>query len=175
MLVGHVGVAIGAHGIRKTLPLGLLIIASQLPDWIDATLCMSGVRSSVPGMLSHSLPAITVLAVVAGILTFARSRDVAASSLVGMVVASHVIGDYFTGIKPLWAGGPTVGLGLYDRPALDFVFEAAVITAGWLLYRSSFPAERRSSREVSAVLVVLLALQLGADVVFWLSPGMQKC
>lgn len=175
MLAGHIGVAIAALGIRRTLPLPLLILASQLPDWTDATLCMAGVRSAVPGMFSHSLPAVVLLAVATAVATFAITRDGPGSGLVALVVLSHLAGDYVTGFKPAWPGGPVLGLGLYEWPAMDFAFESIVITAGWFLYRRSFPAERRSSRQVVAVLVTLLAIQFAADVVFWLSPGIKKC
>lgn len=175
MFVGHVGAAIGAFGVRQTVPLWLLIIASQLPDWTDATLCLAGAQPAVPGMLSHSIPAVLVLAIVAATAGYAISRDIGASSLTALVVISHYAGDYFTGIKPTWPGGPMIGLQLYREPALDFILESAVITLGWILYRRSFPAERRSSREVIAVLVILVMIQLAADIVFSLTPGLKKC
>jgi len=172
---GHIGVAIGAFGLRQTVPLWLLIIASQLPDWADATLCLANARPVVPGMLSHSVPAVIVLAGVAAAVAYAMSRDVASSGLVALVVASHYVGDYFTGIKPTWPGGPMVGLELYRQPALDFLLESAVIALGWTIYRRSFPPERRSSREVVAVLVVLVMVQLAGDIFFSLAPGLKKC
>jgi len=175
MFVGHVGVAIGAFGIRTTVPLWLLILASQLPDWADATFCLAGVRSDVPGILSHSIPAVIVLAAAAALAGYVISRDGAGSALLALVVASHYVGDYFTGIKPTWPGGAMIGWQLYRQPALDFILEGAVIIAGWTLYRRSFPDDRRSSREVIAVLVVLLMIQLAADIVFSLAPGMRKC
>lgn len=175
MFAGHIGVAIGALGIRNTVPLWLLIVASQLPDWTDATLCLAGVRPIVPGILSHSIPAVLVLAAAAAVIAYALSRDSAGSGLVALVVASHYVGDYFTGVKPTWPGGPMIGLQLYRQPALDFLLEAAVIGLGWLLYRRSFPAEQRSSRGVIAVLVVLLMIQLAADIVFSISPVLKKC
>src|SRR5688572_30885343 len=52
----------------------------------------------------------------------------------------------------LWPGGPLVGLSLYERPALDFLVEAPVIVAGWLLYRRSLPALSRNSRYSMALL-----------------------
>src|SRR5689334_1596680 len=99
MYTGHAGVALGAHGIRKAVPLWLLILASQLPDWADAGLCLSGVRTPVPGMYSHSLPAIAVLALGAALIYCAMQRDPAGMLLVAMVVVSHALGDYVTGLK----------------------------------------------------------------------------
>lgn len=175
MYAGHVGVALGAKGIRSTLPLWALIIASQLPDWADATLCIAGMTSSTPGMLSHSFPAIGILTLIAGLAYLAATRDVIGSSFIGLLVVSHALGDYITGTKPTWSGGPMIGLQLYHQPAIDFVLEAAVILVGWMLYRATFTRDRRNSREVFSILGVLLALQLAADIVFATISGLRKC
>jgi hypothetical protein len=172
---GHVGVALGAKGIRKSLPLWALIIASQLPDWTDATMCIAGFTSSTPGMLSHSFPAIGILTLAAGLAYLASTRDVIGSAFIGVLVISHAMADYLTGTKPTWIGGPMIGLQLYHHPAIDFAVEGIVIFAGWLLYRSSFPRDRRNAREVLSILGVLLALQLAADIVFATITGLRKC
>lgn len=103
------------------------------------------------------------------------SRDAAGMLIVFVVVATHALGDYFTGIKPTWPGGPLIGLQLYRQPMIDFVLEAAVILIGWLFYRKSLPPEKRSSRDVALVLIVLILIQLAADVVFLTTPGLKKC
>ncbi len=175
MLTGHVAVAIGAHGIRSTVPLWLLIIASQLPDWADAALCIGGIRSSTPGLYSHALLPVAILATVAAAAYFLWRRDAAGGLMIAAVVVTHLLGDYVTGLKPTWEGGPVMGLNLYARPAVDFVFEAAVLTAGWLLYQRSFPAGRRYSRDVAMVFIALLVIQAAADIAISVSPGMSKC
>lgn len=175
MYAGHVGIALGAHGLLRSVPLWLLIVASQLPDWADAVFCLGGARSPVPGMLTHSIPAVAVLAAGVALAWYAFSRDAAGASLLFAVVATHAVGDYYTGIKPLWPGGPLIGLQLYQRPAVDFALESAVIFAGWLIYRRSFPPEKRSSRGVYLVLAALIAIQLAADIVFLTTPGLKKC
>jgi hypothetical protein len=172
---GHVGIAIGAHGLRRTIPLWLLIVASQLPDWGDAAVCLAEIPVSFPGMLTHSIPAVSVLALLMAALYYATSRDGQGAAIVAVVVVSHILADYFTGIKPTWPGGPTVGLQLYRQPILDFVLEAVVLVACWLAYRRSFPLEKRSSRRVALVLAVLLIIQLGADILFITTPGVRKC
>lgn len=175
MYAGHIGVALGAKGIRRTIPLWILVLASQLPDWSDATLCIAGVRPSVPGMLSHSLPAVAILAAVIALAFYARERDTAGAMIVLAVVLSHAAGDYLTGIKPTWPGGPMIGLELYRRPMADVALESVVIVAGWLLYRRSFPEDRRGTRAMTAIPVALMAVQLAADIVFMLKPGLTKC
>lgn len=175
MYVGHVGVALGAHGIRKAIPLWLLIIASQLPDWTDAVFCVANVRPSPVGILSHSIPAVAVLALVAALAYAILLRDPAGMLLVAIVVLSHAAGDYVTGLKPTWVGGPMIGMMLYRRPVIDFIFESLVIISGWLLYRRSLSPGRRSSEPVFTLLAALLAIQAAADVVLSFTTGLRKC
>lgn len=175
MYAGHVGIALGAKGVRNSLPLWALIIASQLPDWTDATVCLAGVTSSTPGWYSHSFPAIGVLTIVGALVYLATTRDAVGSAFVGAMVVSHALLDFVTGLKPTWTGGPIIGLQLYRHPGLDFLAEAIVIVLGWMVYRASFPKARQSSREVWAMLGALLAIQALADIVFSISPGLRKC
>jgi hypothetical protein len=175
MYGGHVGIALAGKGYRSTVPLWLLLIATQLPDWTDAVVCAAGIESPPSGMLSHSLPAVAVLSAALALLYFAVARDFAAAALVAAIVASHAVADYATGLKPTWPGGPFVGLQLYRHPALDFILEAAVIVIGWVVYRRSLPHERRNSNSVNLLLFCLLLLQLAASVSFSLFPGVKKC
>ena len=126
-------------------------------------------------MFSHSFPAIGALTFIGALVYFATTRDLAGSALVGALVISHALGDYLTGLKPTWSGGPLIGLQLYSHPAVDFVGEAVVILIGWLVYRASFSREKQSSREVWSMLGALLAIQALADIVFSLSPSLRKC
>lgn len=175
MYVGHVGFALGAKGFRPSLPLWALIFASQLPDWTDATVCLSGFNSVTPGMFSHSLPAIAVLTLLGAVAYVISTRDLVGAGFVAALVVSHVLGDYITGLKPTWSGGPMIGLQLYRAPAWDFVVEAIVILVGWLIYRGSLPRDRRSTQDTWSLLGVLLALQALADIVFSASAGLRKC
>ena len=169
----------------------MLVIASELPDWADASLCISGVRTPVYGMLSHSLPAVAVLAVLAGtvaaVIGPSRSsgefpvRLPTAASLVviagpvALAVALHMVSDWFTGLKPTWPGGPMIGLQLYRVPVVDFLLEAVVVILGWLAYKATLPQNPRAARAASLLLASLLVLQLAADVSFALVPGLKKC
>jgi hypothetical protein len=175
MYTGHVGIALGAHGLRKAIPLWFLVIASQLPDWTDAGFCLAGIRPSVPGILSHSLPAVTVLALIAALAYAIMLRDPAGMLLVAVVVLSHAAGDYLTGIKPTWSGGPMIGLMLYRRPVLDFLLESFVILIGWMLYRRSLDVTRKASEPVYTLLGALIVIQALADVVLSLTTGLKKC
>jgi hypothetical protein len=175
MYAGHVGFALGAHGIRRAAPLWFLVIASQLPDWVDAGFCLGGLRPSVPGILSHSIPAVVALGAVAGAIYAIAFRDTAGILVVVTVVVSHAIGDYFTGIKPTWIGGPMIGLELYKKPFIDFILEAAVILGGWLVYRRSLSPDRRSSEPMFTLLGALLVIQIAADIFLSFAKGLRKC
>jgi len=172
---GHIGIALGAHGIRKAIPLWLLVIASQLPDWADAGLCLANIRPTVPGLYSHSFPAVGILALIAAVVYSMMVRDPAGMFIVATVVVSHALLDFLTGTKPTWIGGPVVGLGLYHHPLIDFAIEAMVLTAGWLIYRQSLPEDRRSSAPVFTLLGALLAIQAAADIFFSFATGLRKC
>lgn len=175
MYVGHAGIALGANGFRRSVPLWFLVVASQLPDWADAGFCVAGNRPSVPGILTHSIPAVGALALIAAVTYAALYRDAAGMLLVAAVVASHAAADYFTGMKPTWIGGPMIGLELYRRPALDFVVESMVILGGWLIYRKSLPRGKRSSEPMLTLLGTMIAIQLGADIFLSFARGLRKC
>ena len=175
MYGGHVGIALAGKGYRSTVPLWVLLIATQLPDWADAAACYAGASSPPSEILSHSLPAVAVLATVFALFYYVAARDVAASALAGAIVVSHMIADYVTGLKPTWPGGPFIGLEVYRHPALDFGIESIVIIVGWMIYRRSLPVDRRDSSPVRVMLFCLLLLQLAASVSFSLFPGIKKC
>ena len=175
MYGGHVGIALAGKGLRPAIPLWVLLLATQLPDWTDAAVCAAGISSPPSGILSHSLPAVAVLGSLFALLYYGASRDSVGAGLVALTVVSHAIADYATGLKPTWPGGPIIGLGLYRQPAIDFVLEAAVIAVGWAIYRGSLPESRRRSSPVMLMLITLLLLQLAASVSFAMFPGIKKC
>ena len=173
MYGGHLGIALAGKGFKSTIPMWLLVLATQLPDWTDAAVC--SLRNGTPEMWSHSIPAIAVLSLLLALAYFASSRDASAAAVVAMMVVSHEVADFATGLKPTWPGGPHIGLQLYRQPPIDFVVEALVIVIGWLVYRKSLPADRRTKSPVNVLLVSLLLLQLAASITFSLYPGIKKC
>jgi membrane-bound metal-dependent hydrolase YbcI (DUF457 family) len=173
MYVGHVGAALGGKRFAPAVALGTLVFAAYLPDWVDAALCFTGRYHDVQ-MLSHSVPAVVVLAILAAATQIGRA-NLKAALVVGAVVISHVLLDYLTGIKPTWPGGPIIGLGIYRYPVIDFVAEAAVIVSGWLLYRRTLPPANKKWNASTMMLAVLLLMQLGADAARLLFPSINKC
>ena len=146
MYAGHLGFAIGAASFRRTIPLWLLLFAAQLPDWLDAGMCVVNANRGPNGLYTHGIPTVAACAVVLALLYALRARDTVGGLIVAVTVVSHYALDYLTGIKPTWPGGPVIGLRLYERPLIDFTLEAATILLGWWLYRRTLPRDHRNER-----------------------------
>ena len=174
MYIGHVGAALGAMRVRRSIGLGVLLLATYTPDWVDTGLCMAGVYNPV-GMLSHSIPAVLLLMLVGFAAYATATRDWTGALVIAAVILSHVFLDWITGYKPTWPGGPMIGLRLYEHPVADFVVEGVVIVAGALLYGRTLPPRRRPWVDVSIMVGALLALQLTIDVAHLLMKSLPKC
>lgn len=161
MIAGHLGVAMAARARWPRLPLLAIAAAALVPDLID--FATAGLRICVEkGLYSHSLPAIAIEVVVLGTAAALWRRSPAAGAMVAAMIVLHLLADFITGEKLLWAGGPVVGLNLYDYPLADFVLETVVTWAGWRMLRSS-PA-RNTLAAAPMALVLLLAGQAALDV-----------
>jgi membrane-bound metal-dependent hydrolase YbcI (DUF457 family) len=174
MYIGHVGAALAAKRVRRSIGLLVLLVATYVPDWVDTGLCLAG-ASNQGGMLSHSIPAVLLFALVGFVVYGVATRDWRGALVVAAVIVSHILFDWITGYKPTWPGGPMIGLRLYDHPIADFVVEAIVILIGALLYRRTLPARRRPWADVSIMIGALLALQLAIDVAHLLMKSLPKC
>jgi hypothetical protein len=168
---GHVGFALGAYSFRRALPLWLIIIAAQIPDWLDAGYCMARINRGPNGLYTHGFIPIAIAAAAFAIVAFALTDDAAGALIILLVVASHWFLDYFTGLKPTWPGGPVVGMQLYGRPAADMILETVTVLAGWLLYRRTLPESVRNNLWTYATLIALCGLQIAASIAFALNVG----
>lgn len=142
------------------LPLLTIAIAALVPDLVDfatAALRICGEK----GLYSHSLPAIAIEVVVLGGGIALWRRSPAAGAMVAAMIVLHLAADFITGEKLLWAGGPIVGLNLYNYPVADFVLETVVTWAGWRMLRAS-PA-RDALAAAPMALALLLAGQAALD------------
>lgn len=171
MYTGHLGFALGAYSFRRTIPLWLILIGAQLPDWLDAGLCIADANRGPYGLYTHGIAAVSLGAVACGLVALVLTRDLVGALIVASVVLSHYLLDYLTGLKPTWRGGPVIGLDLYARPVIDLVLETITVVVGWLLYRRTFPERVRNDGMVYATLFALIALQLLAGLTFALNLG----
>src|ERR1700704_4639318 len=174
MYIGHVGAALGAKRLRRSIGLPVLLIATYTPDWVDTGLCLAGAFNP-QGMLSHSIPAIALFSALGFAAYAMATRDWRGALVVAGVILSHMFLDWITGYKPTWPGGPMIGLRFYDHPIADFIAEAAVIVIGALLYARTLPPRKRPWIDVSVMLGALLVLQLAVDVARMLMKTLPKC
>lgn len=174
MYLGHVGIALGAKGLKRDIPLLVLLIATYAPDWVDSGLCIVGAYDP-RGMFSHSLPAVAVLLAIALATYRVKRLDMVSGLVVAGVIVSHMAVDWITGYKPTWPGGPMIGLRLYGHPVANLILESAVIAIGVLLYRRSLPARSRPWIDVAAMLGALIAMQAALTVARALTAALPKC
>ncbi len=176
MYAGHLGFALGAYSFRRTIPLWLLLIAAQLPDWLDAGMCIASLNRGPSGLFTHGLYILSLSAVGLAVAYAVFARDVVGGLIIALTVYSHYALDFLTGQKPTWAGGPVIGLSLYSRPAIDLLIESVTILIGWTLYRRTVPQEGRKDFTVFAILIALLGFQVLAGIAFYFDVGgTMKC
>jgi membrane-bound metal-dependent hydrolase YbcI (DUF457 family) len=135
MIIGHLGVALGAKSMKRDGSLLWMVVAAYAPDFVDICLGTFLKLCTQNGEWSHSLPAAGVLASLLGLGCLLWTGDRALALVVAALVVVHVPPDYLTGHKVLWPGGPAVGLRLYQFPVVDFLLELPLIVAGWWLVR----------------------------------------
>jgi hypothetical protein len=170
MMVGHFGIAYGVRALDKRepgscVPLLWLLAAAIAPDLLDGVYALGKVCNP-DDVLSHSLPAVAILAVLFGTAAFLHTRNRTTALFVAGMVALHLPPDYITGIKALWPGGPVIGLYIYRWSWLDLIVEVPVIAGGWwMLRRTRFtPRLAVSGLALAAMLAVQLSLNLQATV-----------
>ena len=162
MYTGHVAIALAVRGVRDDLPLWTLIAVSQACDWLEFFVHPLTPRTQ-PDLYSHAFPFVVMGAAVAAAVVWLWKRSSRAAAITFAVYLSHPLADYFTGFKPLWLGGPSVGLGLVAQPGADFIVQAIVCALGFGVYYRSLPQSRRRQIVAAAPLVLLLALQGVSD------------
>jgi hypothetical protein len=143
---------------------------------MDAGVCSLGMDRGPAGLYTHGLATIGALAITLAVVYAITSGDALGGFVVCVTVVSHYVLDLVTGIKPTWAGGPIIGLGLYNRVLPEVGLEVATILIGWLLYRRMARSEERAPWTVYAVLLSLIAFQAIGAAAFYLNLGGQtKC
>ena len=174
MYIGHIGIALAGKGLQRAAPLGLLVMATQGCDWVQAIACVAA-PVGASSMWSHSIPSVAALAVVLALVAYLLKSNGAVAALTGAVTVSHVLADYVTGLKPTWPGGPVIGLRLYAHPLGDLVVETVVLVIGWVVYRRSLPPGSRSSRLSWALLWLLAVAQVLGVLQLKVLPSITKC
>jgi membrane-bound metal-dependent hydrolase YbcI (DUF457 family) len=164
---GHIGIALFAKSAHERAGLFALVLAAQACDWVQLGLRVAGQSEWRAMIWSHSIPAVLILAALIAIPYWLRTWDGRGAAIMAAMVISHVAVDFVTGAKPTWPGGPLLwGVGLYDYPIIDFLFETPFVVVGWMLYRRSLPDGSSRARLTWVMLAALIASQAGADLYF---------
>ena len=158
MFMGHLGIALGAKGIRKDVSLLLLCLAATGPDLVDLAVEGTG-HTNGASLWTHSLAAMACYALALFAIYNLVTHRFRAALLLGCVAASHVLVDLITSRMVLWPGGPPLGLHLYLHRTADLLLESLVVLAGWGWYFRTLPEKHRFSFASIAILLVLLAMQ----------------
>ncbi len=176
MFVGHYAAALAAKAAEPRAPLWSYVVASQLIDWGWSGLVMGGVEHlrMDPALLgshldlydmpwTHSLPGALVWAVGAAILARRVLRiPASAAAMLGAVVFSHWLGDLLVH-RPdllLYAGGPKVGLALWNFPLPEMILELGLLGVSAVLWTGQRKTEGRHAWPAALFVAVLTVLQL---------------
>jgi hypothetical protein len=182
MFIGHLALGLGAKKYAPRTSLGLLIAAPMFADLLWPTLLLLGVESVRidPGNTkqtpldfvhypwSHSLLMLCVWGALIGGAFFLLKRRRTDALIVLLLVVSHWFLDWVVHRPDLplvpW-GGPKLGLGLWNLPALDALIEGGMFAVGVALYfRSTKPLDR-TGRTAMIAFSVFAALAHIANIV----------
>jgi len=180
MFIGHFGVGLALKRADKTLSLGLLFIATQLPDLIYGVTLLTGVEkiSIIAGSnpltsaeyiffpYSHSLVATLLwaglLAVIFLIAQFKSSLPKSKTVLVIVTASlSHFILDAIVHnpeLDLLGNGVYKIGLGLWNYPFAAYIVEALLLITGLWIYLRSTKSNGFSGKYGLPILSVILLI-----------------
>ena len=154
--IGHFAAGFAAKSNLPTIPLWVLLIASEANDLLYALLSATGiepkggiasmdfqqgVRYLLPASnpWSHGLLMSTIWAITAAAIAYLVYRDRKISAILGLVVFSHWVLDFLmhSNLPLAFSGSPLVGLGLENSGA-GFLFmttlDLVILTGGIILY-----------------------------------------
>ena len=183
MLAGHLAVALGSKRLDPSVSIGAAVAAAFAFDLLWPLLLLAGVESVEvhPGDTaftnlafvsypwSHSLLTSSLWAGAAVLLGRLGYRSWRAGGLLGALVLSHWLLDFVTHRPdlPIWPGGPTGGLSLWNSvPGTIAVEGALYATCTWLYLRVTRPRDATGRW----ALVALLLLSAGVWVTQPWSP-----
>ena len=151
--LGHIGVGFAVKPLAPKIPLGVLLVATEVPDILWAVFHFTGIDRSASMIsaspLSHGLFMSVVWAMIAALLAALIYRDRRSGVIIGLLVFSHWVVDLIThpmgaifGGKPLPAdlplffnGSPKVGFGLYNHSfAIAMVTDLGMLILGVVVY-----------------------------------------
>jgi hypothetical protein len=179
LFLGHFGVALAAKRVAPAASLGTTVLAAQLADGLWPIFALAGLEQVRidPGITrvtpldfvsypySHSLAADVGWAALFGIIYGFARKDWRTAGWMAVLVLSHWVLDFVAHRPdlPLFAGGPKVGLGLWNSLPATLIVEAALFAGGaWIYLRATRARDRLGTVLIGAFIAVLVALYVAA-------------
>lgn len=150
MFLGHFALAMAAKRVAPKASLGTLVLSAQFADCLWPVLLLLGIEQVriVPRItrvtpldfvsypISHSLMMQLVWGLLLGTIYFFWRRDFRTAAVVGALLPTHWLLDYFSHRPdmPLWPGGPKVGLGMWNSLPLTLLVEFGLLAVGIVVY-----------------------------------------
>lgn len=150
MFLGHFALAMAAKRVAPKASLGMLVLSAQFADCLWPALLLLGIEQVriVPGItrvtpldfvsypISHSLLMQLMWGLLLGAAYFFWRRDFRTAAVVGALLPTHWLLDYFSHRPdmPLYPGGPKVGLGMWNSLPLTLMVEFGLFAVGVVLY-----------------------------------------
>jgi len=179
VFIGHFAVGLAAKRLAPRTSIGSLTLAAVFLDALWPVFLLLGLERAevAPGPnsflflnftyypISHSLLMAVVWSVVFAFVYKARTQYPRGAFWVGVLVLSHWVLDFLVHVPdlPLWPGGPKVGMGLWNYPAVVIAIESAMFLAGIWIYASTTRARNRIGRAALWAYVIVLAALYVAD------------
>ena len=151
MFIGHFALGLASKKFRSAPSLALTFIAVQFLDLIWPLFVLSGIESFhieagntklTPLNFSfypysHSLLMAFLWGLLMGLTYFFATKNKRGSFLLTMLVISHWLLDFISHrpdlpLSPF--GGPKAGLGLWNYPVIETLFEVGIFIVGSMLY-----------------------------------------
>ena len=189
MFIGHYALGLAAKRVAPRTSLGTLVIAPTLADLLWPVFLLLGWEHAhvVPGPnpfltlwlddypYSHSLFALIVWGALFGYLYKTRTGDRRAALVIGSLVVSHWVLDFVTHVPdmPLYPGGPTVGLGLWNSVAGTVIIEGSMFVAGAWIYVTTTRARDAVGRYALWALLAFLVVSYVASLFTGPPPTLQ--
>jgi hypothetical protein len=175
MFIGHFGLGFGAKKLDRTVSLGTYFLAAQFLDLIWPIFLLLGWEKAEPipngpplenldfvsYPYSHSLFFALIWGLLFGIIYYMVKKKKKTAILLGFLVLSHWILDFFTHIPDLpltpWSSYK-VGLGLWNYPATTIIIESIIFIGGIIIYLKNSALKSKGAYISLFILILLLAL-----------------
>jgi membrane-bound metal-dependent hydrolase YbcI (DUF457 family) len=175
VFIGHHAVGFAGKRLAPRASLGWLIAAPILVDLLWPLFLLSGwerVRID-PGNtpftpldfvsypITHSLTSVFAWGLILGSIYWLKSHDARGAIVIAAAVVSHWVMDWITHRPdlPLYPGGPTYGLGLWNSIAGTLTVELIIFAIGlWAYVSFTRPIDRKGRYALVAYVLFLLVI-----------------